>query len=102
MSYAVVNPATGETIKTFPTITDAELDATIAAADEAHRTWSKSTTVEERAGLVHRVGELHVERRQELAEIIVREMGKPIDRPSARSTSRVGSTSTTPTTRPTS
>ncbi|HEU0180844.1 MAG TPA: NAD-dependent succinate-semialdehyde dehydrogenase [Agromyces mariniharenae] len=79
MSYAVTNPATGETVKTFPTITDAELEAAIAAADEAHRTWSKSTTVEERAALVRRVGELHVERRQELAEIIVREMGKPIE-----------------------
>jgi succinate-semialdehyde dehydrogenase/glutarate-semialdehyde dehydrogenase len=79
MSYAVTNPATGETVKTFPTITDAELDAAIAAADEAHRTWSKSTTVEERAGLIRRVSELHTERRQELAEIIVREMGKPIE-----------------------
>ena len=79
MSYAVVNPATGETLKTFPTITDAELDAAIAAADEAHRTWSRSTTVAERAALVRRVGELHVERRQELADIIVLEMGKPIE-----------------------
>ena len=78
-NYAVVNPATGETVKTFPTITDAELEAAIAAADEAHRTWSKSTTVDERAALIRRVGELHVERRQELAEIIVREMGKTIE-----------------------
>jgi succinate-semialdehyde dehydrogenase/glutarate-semialdehyde dehydrogenase len=78
MSYAVVNPATGETTKTFPTITDAELEAAIAAADAAHRTWSRSTTVAQRAALVRRVGELHLERRQELAEIIVREMGKPI------------------------
>ncbi|GAA1055364.1 succinate-semialdehyde dehydrogenase [Agromyces luteolus] len=78
-NYAVVNPATGETVKTFPTITDAELEAAIASADEAHRTWAKSTTVEERAALIRRVGELHVERRQELAEIIVREMGKPIE-----------------------
>jgi succinate-semialdehyde dehydrogenase/glutarate-semialdehyde dehydrogenase len=78
-NYAVVNPATGETVKTYPTITDAELEAAIAAADQAHRTWSKSTTVEERAALIRRVGELHVERRQELAEIIVREMGKPIE-----------------------
>ncbi|MGR2752036.1 NAD-dependent succinate-semialdehyde dehydrogenase [Agromyces arachidis] len=78
-NYAVVNPATGETVKSYPTITDAELEAAIAAADEAHRTWSKSTTVEERAALIRRVGELHVERRQELAEIIVREMGKTIE-----------------------
>jgi len=78
-NYAVVNPATGETVKTYPTITDAELEAAIASADEAHRTWAKSTSVEERAALIRRVGELHVERRQELAEIIVREMGKPIE-----------------------
>lgn len=78
MSYAVTNPATGETVRTYDTITDAELEAAIAAADEAHRTWSKSTTVEERAALIRRVAELHRERRQELAEIIVREMGKPI------------------------
>ncbi|WP_136709227.1 NAD-dependent succinate-semialdehyde dehydrogenase [Agromyces sp. H66] len=79
MSYAVTNPATGEVLKTYPTITDSELESAIASADEAHRTWSKSTTVEERAALIRRVGELHVERRQELAEIIVREMGKPIE-----------------------
>ena len=78
MSYAVVDPATGATIKTFPTITDDELDAALATADETHRSWARSTTVEERAALVRRVGELHTERRQELAEIIVREMGKPI------------------------
>ncbi|MEO8639444.1 MAG: aldehyde dehydrogenase family protein, partial [Chloroflexota bacterium] len=78
MSYAVTNPATGETVKTYDTITDAELEAAIAAADEAHRTWSKSTTVEERAALIRRVSELHTERRQELAKLIVREMGKPI------------------------
>jgi succinate-semialdehyde dehydrogenase/glutarate-semialdehyde dehydrogenase len=78
MGYAVTNPATGETVKTYDTITDSELEAAISAADEAHRTWSKSTTVDERAALIRRVAELHRERRQELAEIIVREMGKPI------------------------
>ena len=79
MAYAVTNPATGETVKTFDTITDAELQAAIAAADEAHRTWSKSTTVAERAGLIRRVAELHTERRQQLADLIVREMGNNWD-----------------------
>ncbi|HEY7331369.1 MAG TPA: NAD-dependent succinate-semialdehyde dehydrogenase [Candidatus Limnocylindria bacterium] len=78
MPYAVTNPATGETVRTYETISDAELEAAITAADEAHRTWSKSTTVDERASLIRRVAELHRERRQELAELIVREMGKPI------------------------
>ena len=78
MSYAVTNPATGETVRTYDAISDADLEAAIAAADETHRSWSKSTAVDERAALIRRVAELHRERRQELAELIVREMGKPI------------------------
>jgi succinate-semialdehyde dehydrogenase/glutarate-semialdehyde dehydrogenase len=77
--YAVVDPATGETVKEYPTISDDELRDAIGRADEAHRTWSASGTVAERAALVRRVGELHEEKRQELANIIVREMGKPVE-----------------------
>ncbi|HEU0194570.1 MAG TPA: NAD-dependent succinate-semialdehyde dehydrogenase [Gaiellales bacterium] len=77
--YAVVNPATGEAGKTYPTITDGELDAAIALAHKTHREWSRSTTVEQRAALVRRVGELHSERREDLAAITVREMGKPME-----------------------
>jgi succinate-semialdehyde dehydrogenase / glutarate-semialdehyde dehydrogenase len=76
--YAVVDPATGETVKEYPTISDAELRAEIAKAEQVHRDWSTSLTVAERAALIRRVGELHAERSQELGEIIVREMGKPI------------------------
>ena len=78
-TYAVVDPATGEKVKEYPTSSDDDLRAAIGRADEAHRRWSASSTVAERADLVRRVGELHVERRQDLAEIIVREMGKPIE-----------------------
>ena len=77
-TYAVVNPATGETVKEYPEISDEELRAAIGRADEASRTWPGST-VADRAALVRKVGELHKERSQELAEIIVREMGKPIE-----------------------
>jgi succinate-semialdehyde dehydrogenase/glutarate-semialdehyde dehydrogenase len=77
--YEVVNPATGETVKEYPTIGDDELRSAIGRADDAHRTWSTSTTPAERGALIRRVGELHLEKRQELAEIIVREMGKPIE-----------------------
>jgi succinate-semialdehyde dehydrogenase/glutarate-semialdehyde dehydrogenase len=76
--YAVVDPPTGETGKEYPTITDDELRDAIARADRAHREWSKASTVADRAALVRRVGELHTERRKELAEIIAAEMGKPI------------------------
>lgn len=78
-AYAVINPATGETVKTYPTISDGDLHAVIGAADAAHRDWSRTSTVDERAALIRRVGELFAERRQELSEIIVREMGKPME-----------------------
>jgi succinate-semialdehyde dehydrogenase/glutarate-semialdehyde dehydrogenase len=77
--YAVIDPATGETIKTYPTISDADLETAIGRAHAAHHGWSKDTSVQERAKLIRRVAELHTERRQELGEIIVREMGKPIE-----------------------
>lgn len=77
-NYAVVNPATGETLKSYPTISDLQLSSKITAASDAHRAWSRSTNVEDRAAMIRRVGELHTERRQRLAEIIVREVGKPI------------------------
>ncbi len=77
--YAVVNPATGETVKEYPTISDDDLRDAIGRADKAVREWSATTTVEERSQLVRRVGEIHAEQRERLAEIIVREMGKPVE-----------------------
>ena len=77
--YAVINPATGETVKDYPQISDEDLSAAIAAAEDAHRNWALKTSVSERASLVRRVAELHSERRKPLADIAVREMGKPIE-----------------------
>ena len=42
--YAVVNPATGETLATYPTATDAEVTQAVAAADAAYRTWARTTS----------------------------------------------------------
>ena len=77
-SYAVVNPATGETLATYPEITDAELTEAVGRAHEAHRPWS-DTSVEERAAVLGRLHELYARDREKLADIIVREMGKPIE-----------------------
>ncbi|MDP5182005.1 NAD-dependent succinate-semialdehyde dehydrogenase [Blastococcus sp. BMG 814] len=77
-AYAVTNPATGERVRTYPAVSDADLDAAIADTHAAYRSWSRTTTPAERAELVRRVGALLTERTQELAEIAVREMGKPI------------------------
>lgn len=75
--YKVINPATGETLATYPTHTDDEVAQKVAAADAAYRIW-RDTPVAERAARIRRVAELHRERRDDLAAIIVREMGKPL------------------------
>src|SRR5690554_2832045 len=77
--YAVVNPATGDTVQTFPQITDDQLEKVVAAAYDAHRNWSRNSSLDDRAAMLHKVGDLHEERRDELAAIIIREMGKPIE-----------------------
>ncbi len=78
-TYAVVNPATGKVEREYPTATDDDVDQALAAADSAFREWSKSSTVAQRAALIKKVAQLHTERREKLAEIINREMGKPVD-----------------------
>ena len=77
--YAVVNPATGDVVQEYPTATDKQIEEDLASAHKAYREWSKTSTVAQRAALIRKVAALHSERRQELAEIINREMGKEIE-----------------------
>ena len=77
--YIVTNPTTGAEGPQFATATDSQLTAAVDAADAAHKDWSRTSTVAQRAALIERVAELHRERREVLAEIIVREMGKPME-----------------------
>ena len=76
-SYAVVDPHTGEQISSYPTSTDAEIAEAVAAAAAAHAEWS-GRSLAERAAVVSRIGELHVERSEQLGGIINREMGKAL------------------------
>ncbi len=78
-TYAVIDPATGTEVQSYPTADAGAVESAVAAATEVFATWSRRTSVAERAALVRRVGELHTERREELADIIGREMGKAKD-----------------------
>ncbi len=77
-TYAVLDPSTGETIKTYPTATDDEVRRAVDAVAGAHAAWS-ARPVADRVAVVHRVAQLHTKRAEELASIIQREMGKPMD-----------------------
>ncbi|GAA3691435.1 NAD-dependent succinate-semialdehyde dehydrogenase [Arthrobacter ginkgonis] len=75
--YRVVNPATGQTVEEFASATDAEVGQALEAADAAYKAW-REVPIEERAKVVHRIGQLFTERAEELASIITEEMGKPL------------------------
>ena len=77
--YAVTDPAAGEVVKTYPTATAADIEQALTDAASAQAGWARTSTLAERAAAVSRVAELHTARREELAAIIVREMGKPLE-----------------------
>jgi succinate-semialdehyde dehydrogenase/glutarate-semialdehyde dehydrogenase len=73
--YRVVNPATGALESEFETATDAEIQSALERSHAAYLTLGR-TTLAERAAIIHRVADLYLERAQELALLITREMGK--------------------------
>ncbi|MGJ9407134.1 NAD-dependent succinate-semialdehyde dehydrogenase [Nesterenkonia aurantiaca] len=75
--YKVTNPATGEVEAEFATLTDDQLRETLDHAAETFTSWSK-TELSERAELLRRAAAIYQERKDELATIITREMGKPM------------------------
>lgn len=75
--YAVTDPATGVVLRTYDTATDGDVARAVSSAATAASGWSRSSTLEERVALLRRVADLHTERRDELAAMIGREMGKP-------------------------
>lgn len=77
MEYQVLDPRTGETVRSFPVASDEEISRAVAATAQAHRGWA-SRSVAERAAVVRRVGDLHLELAEEFGRAIEQEMGKPL------------------------
>jgi succinate-semialdehyde dehydrogenase / glutarate-semialdehyde dehydrogenase len=75
MAIATINPATGQTIKTFDALTDAEVDQKIQIATEAFRSFRKLSFAD-RAKMMNRVADLLESEKEELARLMTLEMGK--------------------------
>lgn len=73
----VMNPATGEQVGTVPNGGEAEATAAVEAAAAAFPEWSK-TTAYERAKLLIKWHDLLLEHKEEIGEILTKEMGKPL------------------------
>jgi succinate-semialdehyde dehydrogenase/glutarate-semialdehyde dehydrogenase len=77
MAIASVNPATGQTLKTFDPLTDAEVQDRITRADAAFRSY-RLTTFEERAGWMRAAADLLDAEVDDVARLMTTEMGKTL------------------------
>ncbi len=75
MVIATVNPATGETIRTFSALTDAEVEIKLELAQQTF-TQYQQTSLAERAKLLNRAAEILENDRERLAALATLEMGK--------------------------
>ena len=71
------NPATEEIIAEYDPVSLEQALLALRRSREVFQGW-KRTDVSERAGIIQKLGKLLIDRKKELAELITREMGKPI------------------------
>ena len=77
MAIASINPATGETARTFVSLDSAALEEKLTRATSAFRR-HRQTSFEARAVWMKRAAELLEKEQEQLAQTITLEMGKPI------------------------
>jgi succinate-semialdehyde dehydrogenase/glutarate-semialdehyde dehydrogenase len=77
MAIASINPATGETVKTFDALTQPQLDEKLQSAHETFQTY-RQTEFGERSVLMMVAGEILEDEKKEFARLMTLEMGKPI------------------------
>ncbi|MFD5947757.1 NADP-dependent succinic semialdehyde dehydrogenase [Streptomyces collinus] len=77
MPIATVNPANGETLKTYEAMGEQEIERRLQLAEATFRTY-RTTTFDERARLLHRAADLLEEDQHDVARVMTTEMGKPI------------------------
>jgi succinate-semialdehyde dehydrogenase/glutarate-semialdehyde dehydrogenase len=77
MAIASVNPATGETLRTFEALDDAAIEALLSRATSAFRV-NRGRSFAERATRMRRAAEILEHQQNDLGRLITMEMGKPV------------------------
>ena len=77
MPIATVNPANGETLKTYEAMGAEEIERRLQLAEATFRTY-RTSSFAERARLMHRAADLLDEDQQDIGRIMTTEMGKPV------------------------
>lgn len=76
-TFKSINPLNDELIKEFDELTQAALEQKLDAAEKAYHSW-KGVSFEKRAAVLHKLASIMRERKEELAELEAKEMGKPV------------------------
>ena len=76
-TYVTANPSTGEVVREFDELNDADVPQILARSTESFATW-RTTPAAERAQMLTRIADAYDARRDELATLISTEMGKPM------------------------
>ncbi|MEV8592225.1 NADP-dependent succinic semialdehyde dehydrogenase [Streptomyces sp. NPDC052012] len=77
MPIATVNPANGETLKTYEAMGEEEIERRLQLAEATFRTY-RTTSFDKRAALLRRAADLLDEDQQSIARVMTTEMGKPV------------------------
>ena len=77
MPIASINPATGETLKTFESLTKAQIEEKLQRASDTFRAY-RETSFPERARMMMRAAEILDTEKHDLARLMTLEIGKPI------------------------
>ena len=77
MAIASINPATGETLKTFSALSAAQIEEKLQLAAETFRTYRR-TSFADRSRMMQRAAEILENEKHELGKVMTTEMGKPI------------------------
>src|SRR3984893_5997011 len=77
MAIASINPATGETLKTFEPLTSSQVETKLQLAADTFQTFRK-TTFAERARMMNRAAEILENEKHELGRLMTLEMGKTL------------------------
>jgi len=77
VAIATVNPATGESVKTYDEMSDADVERCLTAAAAAHASYRR-TGFDARAGWMRRAAAILDEQRDQAATMMTTEMGKTL------------------------
>jgi succinate-semialdehyde dehydrogenase/glutarate-semialdehyde dehydrogenase len=77
MTIATINPATGQTVRTYPALSDSELDARIQCAADTYRRYRK-TPLTDRTRKLLRAAEILEAEKEKFGQLMVLEMGKTL------------------------